>query len=138
MSLRVSLDMTAYITEFILPFWVISEIAFQSFRFIKADSNWILSSIALSGVMCAFFMVALFYSLRKYVKLKPVDNFFQSVATAIYIVVLWFPLAIFIIFKIIFMKNNLSWGKTNHGIAKINVKNNKIKIEKNAEQITKV
>ena len=61
-------------------------------------------------------MVALFYSLRKYVKLKPIDNFFQSVATAMYIVVLWFPLAIFIIFKIIFMKNDLNWGKTSHGV----------------------
>ena len=120
MSLRVSLDMTAYITEFILPVWMISELAFQSFRYIKDDSNWISSSLTLSGIMCVFFMVALFYSLRKYVKLKPVDNFFQSVATAMYIVVLWFPLAIFIIFKIIFMKNDLSWGKTSHGVLKNN------------------
>ncbi|MBQ4122817.1 glycosyltransferase family 2 protein [bacterium] len=140
MSLRVSLDMTAYITEFILPFWVVSEIAFQCFRYIKADSNWILSSIALSGVMCAFFMVALFYSLRKYVKLKPIDNLFQSVATAMYMVVLWFPLAMFIIFKIIFMKNNLSWGKTSHGLASIKMKNKEIqtKNDKNAEQLTSV
>lgn len=140
MSLRVSLDMTAYITEFILPFWVISEIAFQSFRYIKSDSNWILSSIALSGVMFAFFMVTLFYSLRKYVKLKPMDNLIQSIATSAYIVVLWFPLAIFIIFKIIFMKNNLSWGKTMHGITSTNIKKENIyeKTDKKAEQLTNV
>ncbi len=115
MSLRVSLDMTAYITEFILPVWMVSEVAIQSYRFIKDDQNWILSSMALSTLMCCFFIVALFYSLRKYVKLKPLDNLKQSVETSIYIVVLWFPLAIFIIFKIIFMKNNLDWGKTKHG-----------------------
>ena len=119
MSLRVSLDMTAYITEFILPVWMVSEILIQSYRFIKDDQNWILSSMALSTLMCGFFIVALFYSLRKYVKLKPLDNLCQSVTTAAYIVVLWFPLAIFIIFKIIFMKNNLDWGKTKHGTAKI-------------------
>ena len=101
MSLRVSLDMTAYITEFILPVWMLSELAFQSFRYIKDDSNWISSSIVLSGLMCCFFIVALFYSLRKYVKLKPLDNILQSIATAMYIVVLWFPLAIFIIFKVL-------------------------------------
>lgn len=140
MSLRVSLDMTAYITEFILPVWMLSELAFQSFRYIKDDSNWISSSLVLSGLMCCFFIVALFYSLRKYVKLKPVDNMLQSVATAIYIVVLWFPLAIFIIFKIIFMKNTMDWGKTQHGT--VRVKNSLIteKEEKTneAEQLTKV
>lgn len=119
MSLRVSLDMTAYITEFILPVWMVSEIAFQSYRFIKDDPNWILSSMALSTLMCGFFIVALFYSLRKYVKLKPLDNLAQSVATSLYMIVLWFPIAIFIIFKIIFMKNNMDWGKTQHGTAKV-------------------
>ena len=142
MSLRVSLDMTAYITEFILPFWVISEIAFQSFRYIKSDSNWILSSIALSGVMFAFFMVTLFYSLRKYIKLKPLDNLIQSFATSAYIVILWFPLAMFIIFKIIFMKNNLSWGKTSHGVSSGAESKDKIKSNDNknvqAEQLTNV
>lgn len=117
-SLRVSLDMTAYITEFILPIWMVSEVAIQSYRFIKDDPNWILSSMALSIMMCGFFFVALFYSLRKYVKLKPIDNFVQSICTALYIVLLWSPLAVFIVFKIIFMKNNLAWGKTEHGTAR--------------------
>lgn len=114
-SLRVSLDMTAYITEFILPVWMVSEMIIQSYRFIKDDPNWILSSMCLSVIMFGFFFIALFYSLRKYVRLNPVENFKQSLETASYIIVLWFPLAIFIIFKIIFMKNDLSWGKTKHG-----------------------
>ena len=125
MSLRVSLDMTAYITEFILPLWMVSEIIIQSYRFIKDDSNWILSSMALSVLMCGFFIVALFYSLRKYVKLKPLENLKQSIETSLYIIVLWFPLAVFIIFKIIFMKDNLDWGKTEHGL-----KDNKINISR--------
>ncbi len=123
MSLRVSLDMTAYITEFILPVWMVSEIIIQSYRFIKDDSNWILSSMALSVLMCGFFIVALFYSLRKYVKLKPFENLKQSIETSLYMIILWFPLAVFIIFKIIFMKNNMDWGKTEHG-----AKNGEIKI----------
>ncbi len=120
MSLRVSLDMTAYITEFILPVWMVSEMVIQSYRFIKDDQNWILSSMILSALMCGFFIVALFYSLRKYINLKPLDNIRQSFETALYIVVLWFPLAVFIIFKIIFMKNTMEWGKTKHGNKKIN------------------
>ena len=109
--------MTAYITEFILPVWVVSEVAIQAYRFAKADSNWILSSVALATLMCVFFFVTLFYSLKKYVHLKTFDNIIQSIATSAYVVILWFPLAIFIIFKIIFQKNTLDWGKTKHGTA---------------------
>lgn len=141
MSLRVSLDMTAYIAEFILPVWMVSEMLIQSYRFIKDDQNWILSSMFLSVLMCGFFTVALFYSLRKYVKLKLMDNIRQSVETALYIVVLWFPLAVFIIFKIIFMKNTLAWGKTHHGHVKIknkSINNETESVNKNAENITKV
>lgn len=139
MSLRVSLDMTAYITEFILPVWMISELAFQSFRYIKDAENWISFSLVLSGLMCCFFIVALFYSLRKYVKLKPLDNIVQSVATSLYIVILWFPLAIFIIFKIIFMKNNMDWGKTQHGTAMVENTSVSKEVQKNeAEQLINV
>ncbi len=138
MSLRVSLDMTAYITEFILPLWMVSEVVFQSYRYIKDEQNWILSSMALSTLMCGFFFVALFYSLRKYLKLKPIDNLIQSFTTALYIVILWFPLAIFIMFKIIFMKNNMDWGKTQHGTTKLKTDiENQIQ-DKQAEQLTKV
>ena len=110
--------MTAYITEFILPVWVVSEVLIQAYRFAKADSNWILSSMALSFAMCIFFFAALYYSLKKYVRLKPFENIMQSIMTAAYVVVLWFPLAIFIIFKIIFKENTLDWGKTKHGADK--------------------
>ena len=139
MSLRVSLDMTAYITEFILPIWVVSEVAIQSYRYIKDDQNWILSSMALASLMCIFFIIAFFYSLRKYVKLKPLENLKQSIETSAYVVVLWFPLAIFIIFKIIFMKNTMDWGKTQHGKTITSVKpvNNIVKQER-AEELTNV
>ncbi len=144
-SLRVSLDMTAYITEFILPVWMVSEIAFQSYRYIKDDPNWILSSMTLSGAMCVFFIIAFFYSLRKYVKLKPLENLKQSIATSLYIVVLWFPIAVFIVFKIIFMKNNMDWGKTKHGNTNSHAntiendkEKNEIKKEEKAEELINI
>ena len=140
MSLRVSLDMTAYITEFILPVWMVAEVAIQSYRFIRDDQNWILSSMTLAVAMCVFFILALFYSLRKYVKLKPLENLKQSIETSLYIVVLWFPLAIFIIFKIVFMKNNLDWGKTKHGTTSLTdkMKQTVSEDEKKAEELIKL
>ena len=68
------------------------------------------------------------------------ENLIQSVATSLYIVVLWFPIAVFIVFKIIFMKNNMEWGKTKHGTAKVttnlvdDAKQNK-KEEEKAEEL---
>lgn len=118
MSLRVSLDMTAYIFEFILPLWFFSEIAFQLFRYIKYDENQILSSLTLTVFIFIFFMTGLMYSLRKYNYLKPVENVKQSIETCFYLVFLWFPIVVFIIFKIIFKKKTMDWGKTAHGQAK--------------------
>ncbi len=121
-SKRVSLDMTAYISEFILPFWLMSEIAFQIFRFVKGEGNQVLSSITLAIIMCAFFTSALLYSLRKYNGLKPLENLKQSVETCIYIVVLWFPIVVYIIPKIIFGAKTMDWGKTAHGVIEIEEK----------------
>ena len=118
MSLRVSLDMTAYICEFILPFWFFSEIGFQIFRYIKYDENQVLSSLALSVLIFFFFWTGLMYSLRKYNHLKPMENLRQSFETCVYLLVLWFPIVTFIVFKIIFTKKTMDWGKTQHGTAK--------------------
>ncbi len=118
MSLRVSLDMTAYICEFILPFWFFSEIGFQIFRYIKYDENQVLSSLALSVLIFFFFWTGLLYSLRKYNHLKPMENLRQSFETCVYLLVLWFPIVTFIVFKIILTKKTMDWGKTQHGTAK--------------------
>lgn len=115
-SLRVSLDMTAYISEFILPFWLMSEILFQLFRFVKGYSNQILSSIALAIIIGVFFISATIYSLRKYNKIKPLENIKQSIETCLYFVVLWFPIVVYIVFKICFGKKSMDWGKTAHGV----------------------
>ena len=117
MSLRVSLDMTAYIAEFFLPIWFISEVIFQLFRFIKYDANQILSSLTLSVLIFIFFFTGLLYSLRKYNNLKFPDNIKQSLETTFYMLFLWFPIVTFIIYKIIFTKKTLKWGKTQHGVS---------------------
>lgn len=118
MSLRVSLDMTAYIFEFILPFWFFSEVGFQLFRYIKYNDNQIMSSIILTVMIFFFFLSGFMYSLRRYNGLKLADNLRQSFETCLYLIILWFPIVVFIVFKIIFTKKTMDWGKTQHGTAK--------------------
>ena len=117
-SKRVRLDMTAYITEFILPLWLVAELVIQSYRYVRDYSHWIQSSLVLSAIICFFFIISSSYSLKKYVKLRKRDNVKQAIITSVYMLVLWCPVAIYILFKIIFMKNTMEWGKTQHGTAK--------------------
>ena len=123
MSLRVSIDMIAYITEFILPFWLISELCFQAFKYVKDSPNCISSSLLVSVLVCGFFTVGLLFSVRKYNKLSRWQSVVQAIETGIFLCCVWFPIVVFIVFKIIFFKKTMDWGKTTHGVTKL-VENN--------------
>jgi len=118
MSLRVGFDLIAYISEFLLPFWLIAEILIQAFRFVRGYEDSILSSIILLVCTGVFFACGLVYSLSKYSHYGFLKALWQAVVTAVYFVVIWFPIAMFIIFKIIFTKKTMDWGKTQHGVVK--------------------
>lgn len=119
MSLRVGFDLIAYISEFLLPFWLIVEIFIQAFHYIKGNSNGILISAILVAATAIFFIGSFIYALRKYANLKFKDSILQAIITSIYFLTIWFPIAMFIIFKIVFTKKTMDWGKTQHGVATI-------------------
>lgn len=118
MSLRVRLDMIAYISEFIMPAWFIIEIVILFMKIIIKDApaHILLSSIIMGGIIGFGFMFACRYSLRKYDKMSRIDALIQSIITSVYLLVIWFPLVLFIGTKIIFMKKDMKWGKTAHGL----------------------
>lgn len=116
MSLRVGFDLIAYISEFLLPFWLIAELVIQTFKFVKGYEDSISTSVILLVCTGFFFASGLIYSLRKYSDYSLKDAIIQSIITAIHFVVIWFPIAMFIIFKIIFTKKTMDWGKTQHGV----------------------
>ena len=118
MSLRVRLDMIAYISEFIMPAWFIIEIAILLMKIIIKDAPaYILfSSIIMGCIIGLGFMLACRYSLRRYDKMSRLDALIQSVLTSVYLLLIWFPLVLFIGTKILFMKKDMNWGKTAHGL----------------------
>lgn len=116
-SIRVTFDMTAYISEFILPVWMMSELGFQAFNYYKKYDNSLSSSLIVLGCVAVFFFLGSVYSLRKYNKLSVKKCIVQSIETGVYFVGIWFPLVVYIIPKIIFFKKSLAWGKTQHGNA---------------------
>ena len=66
-----------------------------------------------------------FYRVVNYAKIFTLLNFknafWQAIVTSIYFLTIWFPIAMFIIFKIVFTKKTMDWGKTQHGVATIGV-----------------
>lgn len=115
-SLRVSLDMIAYIAEFAMPIWFLSEYVIQGIRFIKGAEDNFLYSLALAPALCLFFILGLMFSIKKYKNFETKETIKQSIETAVYMVTIWVPVVTYIILKIIFAKKSMDWGKTEHGV----------------------
>ena len=118
MSLRVRLDMIAYISEFIMPAWFIIELGILILKIIirGAQPHVLLSSVIMGGIIGIGYMLGCFYSLVKYDKLPVKKAFSESIETSLYLLLIWFPLVLFIGTKILFMKKDMNWGKTAHGL----------------------
>ena len=118
MSLRVRMDTIAYISEFVMPAWFIIELIILILKiFIKdAPVNTLMSSVIMGCIIGIGFMLSCRYALRKYDNMSRIDAFTQAVITSAYLLLIWFPLVLFIGTKILFMKKDMKWGKTTHGL----------------------
>lgn len=118
MSLRASLDMTAYITQFIMPGWFLMEILIRTFKVLAKDASphTLYSSIVIGCVIGFGFFLGARYALRRYDYMPRLDAMFEALETSVYLLVIWFPLVLYICFKILFMKKDMNWGKTAHGL----------------------
>lgn len=118
MSMRARLDMIVYISEFIMPAWFIIEIAIRLFKIIIKDASphILMTSMIMACIIGFGFVMACRYSLRRYDNVPRTDALIQSIYTSFYLLVIWFPLVLFIGTKILFMKKDMNWGKTAHGL----------------------
>ena len=118
MSFRARFDMTAYISQFIMPLWLLMEIIIRTFKVLAKDAppHMLYSSIIVGIAIGVGFFLAARYSLRRYDFMPRLDAVFEALETSIYLFIIWFPLVLFIGFKILFMKKDMKWGKTAHGL----------------------
>ncbi len=115
-SLRVRVDMLCYITEFALPVWIVSEIFIQSIRIVNGVQDNILYTFIMLPALGLFFSLGLIFSIKKHKNFDTWETIKQSIETGVYLVLIWIPLVSYMVFKIIFTKRSLDWGKTDHGI----------------------
>lgn len=118
MSLRASLDMTIYILQFIIPGWFLLEVFIRMFKWIVKDAspNIVYSSLIVGAAIGIGFLLSIRYALRRYDNLSRKDALIQAFQTTVYFFLIWFPLVLFISFKILFLKKDMNWGKTAHGL----------------------
>lgn len=122
MSLRARLDMAIYITQFIMPLWFMMEVVFRIIKLFadKVDPfslhNVLWSSLVVSSVVGLGFFSAIRYALRRYDAVPRLQALKQAFETTVYLLIIWFPMELFICGKILFCKKDMNWGKTAHGL----------------------
>lgn len=122
MSLRARLDMSIYITQFIMPLWFMMEVVFRIIKLCtdKIDPyslhNVLWSSLIVSAVIGLGFFLLIRYSLRRYDAVTRLCSIKQALETTVYFLIIWFPMELFICGKILFCKKDMNWGKTAHGL----------------------
>ncbi len=124
MSLRARLDMAIYITQFIMPLWFMMEVVFRVLRLVTDKicpsayslNNVLWSSLIIASAVGLGFFMAIRYALRRYDFVPRLSALKQALETTIYMLIIWFPMELFICGKILFRKKDMNWGKTAHGL----------------------
>lgn len=110
-SRKLSLDMLAYFSEFVLPVWLISDLIIQVVYILAGGTPQILSNLLVLAAIGAFFITLLFTSILKFERCGILSAFIASIKTAIFVIILWTIVVISVVFKIIFTKRSMKWYK---------------------------
>ena len=141
MSLRAKLDMVIYITQFIMPLWFLFEIIIRSFKVLTHKvggiQNEIVSSVFISFAVAFGFFYAIRYSLRRYGNMNCWQAIKHASYTACYMLIIWFPMVLYICAKILFRPKDMRWGKTTHGLIIEEEQNMELAKEKDLHEVEK-
>lgn len=111
-SLKVSVDMIAYFSEFVLPIWLISDFIIQIIDVILGGKTDILLNLIVLATIAMFFIIMLFSSIIKFEKYGIFKALTSSIITAVFVIVLWTIVVANVVLKIIFTKRTMNWYKT--------------------------
>mgnify|MGYP003297743126 CR=1 FL=1 len=107
-----------------MPLWFMMEVVFRVIRLVTDKicpgayslHNVLWSSLVVASVVGLGFFLAIRYALRRYDYVPRLKALVQAFETTVYMLVIWFPMELFICGKILFRKKDMNWGKTTHGL----------------------
>jgi 1,2-diacylglycerol 3-beta-glucosyltransferase len=112
-SKRVALDLIMYFSEFILPVWLLSSLIIHLIAiFIFGSTPAVVENAIVLVLLALFFVGLLFISIYRFDHYNILKTLFWSLATSLFIIVLWTLVVITVVFKIIFTKREIKWYKT--------------------------
>jgi 1,2-diacylglycerol 3-beta-glucosyltransferase len=113
---RVVTDMIAYFFQFLSPLWVALDLLVQGYHWSQGHTtHWLHSALVIPALGCMF-MAGLFTAIRYYEKASLPYAFWAALETALYMLLIWLPVGVQIVFKVLFTpdKGELNWAKTEH------------------------
>ncbi len=116
-SYRAQVDMLAYFIKFLFPIWVTFDLLFQLFNLFFGEwPNHLISSLIMFPALAVFMISGLFAAIYHQEKKGIFRTFIWSIETGLYMLLVWVPVVMWIIAKILVAKDQgpLNWGKTEH------------------------
>jgi 1,2-diacylglycerol 3-beta-glucosyltransferase len=116
-SLRATIDMVAWFTQFLLPIWLVLDYTLLGIDLWMGSANRVhlISALLLIPLMSAFFTSSLFIGIRRFARLGWLDCFQWACTTGTYMTLVWFPVVFWVLLRMLFRRGNtLDWGKTTH------------------------
>ncbi|MBY0402649.1 MAG: glycosyltransferase family 2 protein [Cyanobacteria bacterium] len=122
-SMRTKSDMIAYVGEFLIPIWVVSDYFILLVTYLMGEApnpDHLLSSFIILPWLTIFFTSHLIISIIRFNRPgfnKPdlSQAFIGAILTGLYMVWVWAPIVFWVTIKILFQKERtLDWGKTEH------------------------
>jgi 1,2-diacylglycerol 3-beta-glucosyltransferase len=116
-SLRTTLDMVAYLLEFLLPLWLALDFVQLGWSLLRSDPEptRIISSFLVVPVFCVSMSVALVVAIIRFKRPPLLHALTWGLLTGLYMTVLWFPLVFGIMVKVLFQpRRRTRWDKTSH------------------------
>jgi 1,2-diacylglycerol 3-beta-glucosyltransferase len=117
-SLRATVDMIAWFTQFLMPFWLLLDYMMlgDALRGGYADSIHLISALLLLPLLSIFFTTSLLIGIRRFEPLSWWQALQWSCITGTYMTVVWVPIVFWVMLRILFRRHQgLDWGKTAHG-----------------------
>ncbi len=116
-SLRAKADLIAYIVEFLFPLWLMSDFVYLGLLawFGDAPTGHLVSSFLLLPFLSVFFYTMLLIAIIRFNRPTLFKAVIGAMMTSIYLLWVWVPVSIWVIWKILFQKQrSMNWGKTEH------------------------
>jgi len=116
-SLRTTLDMVAYLIEFLFPLWLALDFIQLGWSLLMSDPvpTRIISALVIGPIFSICTSGALVVAIMRFKKLPVPQALLWGLITGLYMSILWFPLVFGIIVKVLFKpKRRTRWDKTNH------------------------